>query len=168
MFSAPGCNPTPTWQPGAGRPWPEPPHPIAMSFPLQQRPIIFMPRALIAAKENRQTPTRQTNTRINPKQQERRSMKTKLLIDLHLRKPGAGCGTAHASPLITNGYFSKQRPAANYLDVDSWFNSYPTAAGQLNNWWWKEPGTARRYLQRHFGDGTRLYVTTPIWALPEH
>ena len=54
------------------------------------------------------------------------------------------CGTvalavasAHAGLQIINGNFQNNAPAANTWLVDSWFNSLPTAAGQVNNWWWE-------------------------------
>jgi PEP-CTERM putative exosortase interaction domain len=56
----------------------------------------------------------------------------------------AACGVmaltasvAHADLQITNGNFQNNAPAANTWDVDSWFNSLPTASGQENNWWWE-------------------------------
>ncbi len=89
-------------------------------------------------------------------------MKTKLSIL---------CGTvALAAPVyaglqITNGDFQNNTPAANTWDVDSWFNSYPTAAGQVNNWWWE--GTW--YGPTVSPNGTSVMglgymFTTPHWA----
>lgn len=46
---------------------------------------------------------------------------------------------ASAGLSITNGDFETNAPTSgtNTWDVDSWYDTYPTADGQTNNWWWE-------------------------------
>ena len=46
-------------------------------------------------------------------------------------------GTGQAQIVITNGDFQNNAPPSNIWNVDSWFDPYPTPAGQTNNWWWE-------------------------------
>lgn len=66
---------------------------------------------------------------------------------------------------ITNGDFQNNAPAANTWDVDSWYNSLPTAGGQAANSWWE--GTW--YGPTVSPNGTSVMglgymFTTPHWA----
>ena len=48
-------------------------------------------------------------------------------------------GIARAELTITNGDFENSAPESNTWNVEDWFDTYPTADGQLeeNNWWWE-------------------------------
>jgi hypothetical protein len=72
---------------------------------------------------------------------------------------------APAALQITNGDFQNNAPAGNIWDVDSWFNSLPSPAGQVNNWWWE--GTW--YGPTVSPNGTSVMglgylFTTPHWS----